>query len=50
MKMIVAGRSPHMRHVRINLDSNFSMKYVHANQQIADNFNERFFHTISGMR
>ena len=46
IKMIIKGRSPHMRHVsrthldwlfeRDNWDPNISVSFAHANQQIAD--------------
>ena len=59
MKMVIKGRRPHVRFVsrrhrvnldglfgRVNLESNISVKCVYTNQQIADYFNERFFHTL----
>ena len=58
IKIIIKGRSSHLRHVsrvhrvdldwffgRTNLTSNVSVRYVHTNQQVADMFNETFIQT-----
>ena len=58
IKMIIKGRSPTMRHVsrthrvaldwlfdRINLDPKIQIKYIETKNQLADNLDQRQFHT-----